>query len=143
MRSLFPGGLHGTPEKPYPPRPGAVILPQAIEIMKKDLWVQVRVRYRFWMYFGRSKTSISALSPTRHAIFEILRMSRKYLQLDSKQLLKKSSGRSRRLEKLNEKPMQNLATIFGDFGSVLGAPRVPFGSHLSFDMAPKTDPGAT
>ena len=111
--------------------------------LKKHLWVQVRIRHRFCMYFGGSKTSISMLSPIRHTMFEILRMSRKYLQLGSKKLLKRSSGRSRRLQKLNEKVMRKLVTIFNDFGSVLGAPRPPFGSHLGSKMAPKPETGAT
>jgi hypothetical protein len=105
--------------------------------------VQVRVRHRFSMYFRGSKTSILALSPARHAIFQIWRMSQKYIQMGSKKLLKRSYGRSRRLQKLNEKVLRKLVTIFDDFGSVLGAPRHPFGSHLASKMDPKPEAGAT
>ena len=95
------------------------------------------------MYFRGSKTSILALACTRHAIFQIWCMSQKYIQMASKKLLKRSSGRSRRLQKSNEKVMRTLVTIFYDFGSVLGAPRPPFGSHLGSKMASKPETGAT
>ena len=108
---------------------------------KKDLCVHLRVRHRFWMYFGGSISSISVLSLTRHAIFQIWRMSRKYVQMGSKKLLKSSSGRSRRLQKSNEKVMRKFVTIFNDFGSVLRAPRHPFGSHLGSKMAPRPETG--
>ena len=95
------------------------------------------------MYFRGSKTSILALSPTRHAIFQIWHMSREYIQMGSKKLLKRSSGRSRRLQKSNQKVIRKFVTNFNDFGSVLRAPRPPFGSHLGSKMAPRPETGAT
>ena len=106
--------------------------------------MQVRVRHRFWMYLRGSKTLILALSPKRQAIFQIWPMLQKYIQMGSKKLLKRSYGRfSRRLQKLNEKVMRKLVTMFGDFGSVLGATSPPFGSHLVSKMVPKPETEAT